>query len=84
MRIPRAMQSYTGGEEIVTVAARNVRELIEELEARYPGMRAALMNGDKLKPDVAVVVDGQIARLGLLEPLRDSYEVMFMPAIAGG
>jgi molybdopterin converting factor small subunit len=42
------------------------------------------MNGDKLKSDVAVAVDGQIAQLGLLEPLRDRHEVVFMPAIAGG
>ena len=78
------MQAYTGGKDTVKCEAGTVRKLILELEDNYPGLKDALMNGDKLKPDVAVAVDGQITRLGLLQPLTADNEVFFLPAISGG
>ena len=78
------MQAYTGGKDTVKCEARTVRKLILELDETYPGLKDALMNGDKLKPDVAVAVDGQVTRLGLLQPLTEDNEVFFLPAISGG
>lgn len=78
------MQVYTGNQEVVHASGRNVRQLIDELEAAYPGLKAALMNDDRLRPDIVVAVDGQITRLGLLQPLTDANEVIFLPALSGG
>lgn len=84
VRIPQAIQIYTQDQAVVTAQGKNVRHLIEALERSYPGIRAALMDDDKLKPDVAVAVDGQLTRLGLLQPLTEENEVIFIPAITGG
>ena len=78
------MQVYTAGEEVVKCEGRTVRRLIVALDERYPGLKDALMNGDKLKPDVAVAIDGQMSRLGLLQPLSEETEVFFVPAVSGG
>jgi len=78
------MQAYTQGRDIVECEGRNVRQLILELEEAYPGLKNALMDGDRLKPAVAVAVNGQITQLGLLQPLEENNEILFLPAISGG
>ncbi len=78
------MRVYSNGHESVAADGQNVRQLIESLDQVCPGIKAALMNKDRLKPDVAVAVDGQIAQLGLLQSLTGANEVSFIPAIGGG
>jgi molybdopterin synthase sulfur carrier subunit len=83
--IPSPLQKYTGGERTVVVAGRTVRELIENLEHRYPGVKALIVEQDVLlRRGVAVVVDGNIVAKGLLHPVAPDSEVHFIPAIGGG
>jgi hypothetical protein len=49
-----------------------------ELEARWPGLRAAI------EEDMAVVIDGDIIDTPLLEPLAEDSEVHFMARLGGG
>jgi molybdopterin converting factor small subunit len=74
----RPLQKYTQGAPSAVVAARTVRELFEALEARYPGIRAAIERG------MAVAIDGDIISEPLLEPLEPESEVHFLPSIGGG
>jgi molybdopterin converting factor small subunit len=78
------MQDLTSGKVTVTATGTRVKEIIEDLEKLYPGLRERLVRGDRLRPDVAVTVDGELAALGLFQPVNDSSEVHFLPAIAGG
>ena len=82
--IPKAMQIYTGGKETVEMEGRTVRRLIVALDESYPGLKDALMDGDRLKPGIAVAVNGQISHLGPLQRLEENNEVFFVPAIGGG
>ena len=82
--IPALLRKYTNGEERVTVRGRNVRELVSDLERQFPGIATHLLEGDDLKPSVAVSVDGEIGPGGLLEAVREHSEVHFLPAIGGG
>lgn len=84
VRIPQPMQVYTKNRDVVHAEGKNVRQLINALEKIYPGMKDALVEDDKLKPDVAVMLDGKITQLGLLQPLSEENEVIFIPAISGG
>lgn len=74
---PNHLLSHTGGEREVDVPAENFRELLEALEARYPGSREALSRS-------AVAIDGQIYQDAFLEPLGPAAEVFFMQRIEGG
>jgi molybdopterin converting factor small subunit len=58
--------------------------VLEELEAKYPGVKERLCSGDRLKPSIRVAVDGTVSRLGLLQSVGDHSEVHFLPAVAGG
>jgi sulfur-carrier protein len=74
---PEHLLRYTGGAREVDVTAGNVRELLEELEARFPGSRDVLARS-------AVAIDGQIYQDAFLEALEPASEVFFMQRIEGG
>jgi molybdopterin converting factor small subunit len=83
--IPATWQHLTGGEAVVQAPGRTVRELLARLDERYPGLKAAIVQDDgRLRPGVAVAVDGYISNLGLFQPLDDGSDVQFVPAIGGG
>jgi molybdopterin synthase sulfur carrier subunit len=82
--IPAPLRGLTNGRETVTVPGATVREVIGELERLHPGLRARLCDGDRLRAGVAVAVDTELARLGLLQPVGPETEVHFLPAVSGG
>ncbi len=84
--LPPRMQNMTGGRQQVVVEGATVRQVINNLEREYPGTRDLLMDmeEDDLLPGLAVVVDGETSLLGLLERVKESSEVHFLPAIGGG
>jgi molybdopterin synthase sulfur carrier subunit len=82
--IPALLRDLTGGRETVTVAGANVRQVIDALDALCPGTKERLCDANGLRAGIAVAVDTQIARLGLSQPVNETSEVHFLPAIAGG
>ena len=82
--IPTVLQSLTKGETEVTIEAASVRQIVERLEALYPGIAEALVEDDDLKPHIAVAVDGEVSVVGLLERVGEESEVHFLPALGGG
>jgi sulfur-carrier protein len=82
--IPVTLRSLTGGEETVRAAGATMREVIDTLETRFPGIRERLCDGDSLRPGLAVVIDNQVSRAGLWQSVSADSEIHFVPAIAGG
>jgi molybdopterin synthase sulfur carrier subunit len=82
--IPSLLRDLTAGEDKIEVAGTSVRQVVNALEAKYPGMRDRLCEGDELSGRVQVAVDGHVSRLGMLERVGETSEVHFIPAIAGG
>lgn len=82
--IPSLLRRLTNGKERVEVRGRNVREVIDDLERQFPGMRAQLVEADDLKPSIAVSVDEEMATEGLLEKVGPESEIYFLPALGGG
>ncbi len=83
---PPKLQRLTGGRDKVQVAGHTVRQVIENLEQLYPGMKYELYyeEEDLLMPGISVIVDGEPSQLGLLEHVREDSEVHFLPALGGG
>jgi molybdopterin synthase sulfur carrier subunit len=82
--IPPLLRDLTGGMETAIVPGANVGQVIEALEQQFLGVRARLCQDGALRPGLAVIVDGQVGRYGLLEPAGPDSEIHFLPAIAGG
>lgn len=82
--IPSLMQNLTDGEESVTICGATIREVIDNLEIRYPGTKAKLCDGDRIRPGIAIYVNGILTRSNLREPIDVDAELHFLPAISGG
>ena len=78
------MQELSNGKERVVVEGNTVRQVIENLEESYPGFRERLIDQNRVKPNIAVAIDGEITPLGLIGKVSEASEVPFLPAISGG
>jgi molybdopterin converting factor small subunit len=72
------LRRFAGGLAEVEIAAPDVRGLIDALDARFPGIGAALRSG------TAIAIDGEIIGEPELEPIPPGAEVHFLPSISGG
>ena len=82
--IPALMRSLTNGEDSVTVDGATIREVIDNLESRYPGTKEKLCEGDRIRPSISVYVDGVLTRVAMHERVDADAELHFLPAISGG
>lgn len=82
--IPSLMQSLTEGKSQVQVEGSTVRQIINNLDSEYPGVKARLVDDDRVKPNISVAVDGEVTPLGMLQRVGENSEVHFLPALGGG
>ena len=78
------MQELSNGEQRVNVQGNNVRQVIDNLDAVYPGFKERLIEDGRVKPNISVAIDGEITPLGMIEKVKEDSEVHFLPAISGG
>ena len=74
-----ALRSFTGGVTEVEIEATSVRELVRQLEDRFPGIGEALT-----APGLAVAIDGDIIPDAIYEEVPDNAEVHFLTPPSGG
>ena len=82
--LPRSLAALVPGvERHTTVTAVTVRELIAELDARWPGLADRLCDaGPSIREHINVFVDGD--RVDIAAPIGPSAVVHIIPAVAGG
>ena len=78
------MRSLTEGKSQVEVDGSTVREIVDALEARYPGVAARIVEEGRIRPGLSVAVDGTVGNKGMREPVGPNSEVHFVPAMTGG
>ena len=86
VRIPPTLRTETGGERQVPAEGDTVRELLEDLTSRFPGLRSQLVEEDDIAPFVNVYVEGEDVRTldGIDTPVAHGSTVILLPAMAGG
>lgn len=82
--IPYSLRKYTGGESEVQMPGVTLGDLINNLEASFPGISDHLLQDGRLKPGLAAVCGHAATRQGLLQKLDEDTEVHFVPAVSGG
>jgi len=82
--IPALLRPLTDGQDRVSASGATLADIIADLDAHYPGMRDRLCEGPQLRSGLAAVIDGEVARSGLEEPVGAANEVHFVHAIGGG
>ncbi len=87
VKIPTMMRAAAGGLAMVEGDGGTVRDLLTDLERRYPGLTERIVTQDgTLHRFVNVYVNGEDVRyLGALETaVEDDDTVAILPAVAGG
>lgn len=86
VRIPTILRPYTGGEKNVTGEGADLRVLIANLDARYPGIAERLVDEQGLRRFVNVYLNDEDVRFlgGLDTVVADGDSVTILPAVAGG
>jgi sulfur-carrier protein len=86
IRIPPALRADVGGARQVPAVGGTVRELLDDLVARFPALRRQLVEDDDIAPFVNVYVGGEDVRTldGLDTPVDEGATVILLPAMAGG
>ena len=85
--IPTPLRRFTDGESRVGVTGSTVGELLDALDAAYPGLGERIRESDgQIRRFVNVFVNGENVRErdGADTPLRPGDEVGIIPAMAGG
>ena len=87
VRIPLTLRRLTHEQELVDVQASTVADAIDELHARYNGIRDRIMDKTgRIRGSVLVFVNEEDIRFLQNEstPLKDGDEISIVPAFAGG
>ena len=86
VRIPPTLREEVGGAREVPAEGETVRELLDDLMGRFPGLRRQLVENDDIAPFVNVYVEGEDVRTreGIDTEVRPGSTVILLPAMAGG
>ena len=86
VRMPASLLDLTGGEHELRAEGRTVLEVLDELDRRYPGLRARLFDARGVRRFINIYVrDEDIRALdGPGTVVGDGDEILILPAIAGG
>lgn len=87
VRIPTPLRKLTQDKDIVPGEGANLAEVINGLEAQFPGLKERLCDETgELRRFVNVYINGEDVRFaqGLETPLSGNDEVSIVPAVAGG
>lgn len=81
--IPGALLSYTG-ENWVAANGGTVAEVVDDLEAQFPGIRFRMIDEQgNLRRHMRMFFDGEMV-LELSHPLRADGELLIVQALSGG
>ncbi|MBI5682902.1 MAG: MoaD/ThiS family protein [Deltaproteobacteria bacterium] len=87
VRIPTPLRKLTNGKDEVEGAGKDVRELINDIERQYPGLKERICEDDgRIRRFVNIYVNDEDIRFknSTDTELKDGDEVSIIPAIAGG
>jgi molybdopterin synthase sulfur carrier subunit len=87
VRVPQPLRKLTQNKDTVSASGSTVLDVINSLEASYPGLRERLCDETgELRRFVNVYLNGEDIRFvnGLSTGLKEGDEVSIVPAMAGG
>lgn len=87
IRVPTILRPHVGGRATVDGEGSTLREVLDGLDLRYPGLQGAIVDGHGgLHRFVNVYVNGEDVRyMAALEtPVNEGDTISILPAIAGG
>ncbi|WP_150240704.1 ubiquitin-like small modifier protein 1 [Nocardiopsis quinghaiensis] len=87
VRVPTILRTYTDDASEVTARGGTLAEVLDDLEANHPGIRARVLDDNgKVRRFINVYVGDEDVRFdkGLQTEIADGAQISIIPAVAGG
>jgi molybdopterin converting factor small subunit len=86
VRIPTILRTFTGGAKAVQGDGATLLAVIDDINARNPGLKERLVESENLRRFVNVYVNDEDVRFtgGLSAATADGDVIVVLPAVAGG
>ncbi|MFL1376231.1 MULTISPECIES: ubiquitin-like small modifier protein 1 [unclassified Nocardiopsis] len=87
VRVPTILRTYTDDAAEVTAQGSTLAEILDDLEANHPGIRARILDDNgKVRRFVNVYVGDEDVRFaqGLQTEIAEGAQISIIPAVAGG
>ena len=86
VNIPTPMRQYTDNQAVVEAAGATVKDLLDNLGKKYPGIVSRLFDNGQVRRFVNLYVNDEDIRYldNLQTALKDGDELSIIPAVAGG
>jgi sulfur-carrier protein len=87
VRVPTILRTYTGGDSEVTADGTDLAAVLDDLDAKYSGIKARIVDETgELRRFVNVYVGNDDVRFldGLATATPDGAKISVIPAVAGG
>ncbi|MPZ94438.1 MAG: molybdopterin synthase sulfur carrier subunit [Propionibacteriales bacterium] len=87
VRVPTILRTYTKGESEVSVDGATLSEVLDSLDASFPGIKGRIVDEQgELRRFVNVYVGSEDVRFaeGLGTATADGAQISVIPAVAGG
>jgi molybdopterin synthase sulfur carrier subunit len=82
--IPSQLSSYTDGESRVQAAGATLEAVLDDLDARYPGIKFRVIDEqDRVRRHMRIFRNGEAAK-DIRSPVADGDEVLIFGALSGG
>ena len=82
--IPAQLRELSGGTQSVELEAKNVREIVYQLDVMFPGFKDRSCIDGNISPSLQVSIDSVMTSRGMIAKVQPHSEVHFIPAIGGG
>ena len=82
--VPAPLRGLCAGADRLEVPAATLGELFRELDRRCPGFLGRVVEDGRVRPELAIAIDGEAGLYALHQPLGPSAEIAIIPAIGGG
>jgi molybdopterin synthase sulfur carrier subunit len=86
VRIHPFLRKWTGGREVVEVQGETVGECLEDLEAKFPGIKRQICDPEGMLVDPWEIYVNSTSSLpeGMSKPVQEGDELAIMALILGG
>ncbi len=82
--IPALLRPLCGGAERLEVEGETLGAVLRALDLRCPGLYDRVVEDGRVRPELAIALNGEILAIALHELIAPGAELTIVPAIGGG
>jgi len=82
--VPTMLRALCDGATRLEAPGATLEEVLRAADGRYPGFYDQIVEAGRVRPELAIAVDGEASGFSLHELVRPAAEVAIIPAISGG